>query len=80
LKVATAAPILDTVIEPSLFVIAAESRVRYWRVEADPNARSERLEVVREFEAVSQTVLILEGIVAETPMSCKPFGVFRIDW
>jgi hypothetical protein len=65
--------------EPCLFVIAAELRVRYWRVEADPNARSETLEVVREFEAVSQTVLILEGIVAETTISSKPFGVFRID-
>jgi len=79
LKVATAAPILDIMTEPSRFVIAADPRVRYWRVEAGPNARSETFEVVREFEAVSQTVLILEGIVAETPMSSKPFGVFRID-
>ena len=55
-------------------------RVKYCRVDAGPKLCRVILDVVREFDAASQEVFTVDGIVAESPMSSSPVGVFLIDW
>ena len=64
-------PSLDTLVEPKVI-----KRI----VETLPNSSRYRFEVRIEFDAVSHVVLNVEGIVAESPTMCKPFGRFTMDW
>jgi len=71
---------LDVVRAPLAFGIAVEPRVRNCSVPAPPKLCRESVDVRIEFDAVIQDVLRDEGIVAESPITSIPLGVFLIDW
>ena len=57
----------------------AAPRVKYCRVEAGPKLCRVMFDVAIEFDAVSHDMFTVEGMVAETPTSRIPVGVFLID-